>query len=105
MDGAHHPKEVLTAHACRIATTLPALWTAEKVAEAIHNPVVKRSGRPSSCACGSPLAYHRRALCSSWLDQQAQEPLFPRIDTPIFQLRRELLRRHFEKVSPWLGVI
>ena len=26
-------------------------------------------------------------------------------DTPLFQLRRELLRRNFEKVSPWFGVI
>src|SRR2546422_465947 len=50
-------------------------------------------------------AYHRLELLSSLLDHKAQEHLFHMIDTPIFQLRRELLMRNFEKVSQLFGVI
>jgi len=87
-----------------LATTLPAPWTASKFAVSIHHTVVNREGRPSSGACGSTLAYHRLALLSNWRDHKAQEHLCHMIDMPIFQLRRELLRRNFEKGSQWFGV-
>src|SRR2546422_9923500 len=50
-------------------------------------------------------AYHRLELLSSLLDHKAPEHLFHMIDTPIFQLRRELLMRNFEKVRQLFGAI
>ena len=39
-----------------------------------------------------------------WLDHKAKAPCFEVIDAPIFQLLRELLMRHIEKISQWFGV-
>jgi len=38
-------------------------------------------------------------------DQKAQEHFLEGIDAPTLQRSRELLRRHIEKICPWLGMV